>query len=516
MYAISEHDNIQERDRMKTAYFRRYGCRWTELCRLLYFNPTTMGVIDPMHTFMLGLTCTLWFSVWVKGGPGGDRVMLRGRTETKERELDLIHALLRLFEMPRWFARLPAEVGYPTGGNLTSDKWKALVLLYGPTAIPLVLADAAAECSEGLAPGQVPRVPREAAANFLKMATVLKILLRREVTEQDLAQAIMLFKEWFEEFVQIYGSKCVTPTFHWLTHMDAQIRRYGPVHGFWTYLYERLNKVMKTYRTNNHGGGELEVTFSREWKREMMIARLSAALVKQDNDPMGKEVALEIQKQTRDQLRAGTLAEMVQQDGVGDESRAEQRRCVADGRSQTSSLDGSQVPGLLHWYRQHRPAWDLRRPDEYKAPEGSRFLDDHARFHQRLLLQGRRIDTCPQDKPNKSDSLVVMRMRPCLAWAGKLRSVFAHKQCGDTRLFVEVAWLKPLEQDLTIQGMYLPYPELEVEFWQYEEYLAPNADGPPAVLLAQLLDGVAARCAVEVEGHLVWVTTGISLHGKAY
>lgn len=58
------------------------------------------------------------------------------------------------------------------------------------------------------------------------------------------------------------------PNHHYLTHIFDQIEDYGPVYGFWTFLFERLNKVLKNYAQNNHAGGELEVTFFRECSRE--------------------------------------------------------------------------------------------------------------------------------------------------------------------------------------------------------------------------------------------------------
>jgi hypothetical protein len=39
------------------------------------------------------------------------------------------------------------------------------------------------------------------------------------------------------------------------------------MHGFWTFLFERLNKVLKSYNSSNHAGGELEVSFFREFQR---------------------------------------------------------------------------------------------------------------------------------------------------------------------------------------------------------------------------------------------------------
>lgn len=37
--------------------------------------------------------------------------------------------------MPSWVARLPKDVRYPAGGSLTSDEWKALLLVYSPIVV---------------------------------------------------------------------------------------------------------------------------------------------------------------------------------------------------------------------------------------------------------------------------------------------------------------------------------------------------------------------------------------------
>jgi hypothetical protein len=39
-------------------------------------------------------------------------------------------------------------------------------------------------------------------------------------------------------------------------------------------VFERLNKVLKSYSTNNHAGGELETTFVREFMRNTSLRRL--------------------------------------------------------------------------------------------------------------------------------------------------------------------------------------------------------------------------------------------------
>ncbi|KAG1836492.1 hypothetical protein C8R48DRAFT_584352, partial [Suillus tomentosus] len=53
----------------------------------------------------------------------------------------------------------------------------------------------------------------------------------------------------------------VKPMHHWVTHIFHPLRDYGPVYRFWTFVFKRLNKLLKSYSTHNHGAGELEVGF---------------------------------------------------------------------------------------------------------------------------------------------------------------------------------------------------------------------------------------------------------------
>ena len=57
-------------------------------------------------------------------------------------------------------------------------------------------------------------------------------------------------------------------------HTPECVRDFGPLHGFWTFLFKRLNKVLKSYKTNNHSGGEVEATFFREFYRSILTSRL--------------------------------------------------------------------------------------------------------------------------------------------------------------------------------------------------------------------------------------------------
>ena len=66
----------------------------------------------------------------------------------------------------------------------------------------------------------------------------------------------------------------VKPNHHWIVHIFEQIRDYGPVYGLWTFTFERLNKVLKSYATNNHSGGAIEVSFFRAFRRDSRLREI--------------------------------------------------------------------------------------------------------------------------------------------------------------------------------------------------------------------------------------------------
>jgi hypothetical protein len=52
------------------------------------------------------------------------------------------------------------------------------------------------------------------------------------------------------------------------------VQNYGLLHEFWTFLFEQLNKVLKSYKTSNHAGGELKTSFFRGFHHTVQEAQL--------------------------------------------------------------------------------------------------------------------------------------------------------------------------------------------------------------------------------------------------
>ncbi|KAJ7824386.1 hypothetical protein B0H14DRAFT_3728705 [Mycena olivaceomarginata] len=251
-----------------------------------------------MHNLLLGLAKTQWYTVWIKSGS------LRADTASFHRELHTIHEFLETFESPLWAGRLPLRVGEPAGGSLTADEYKFAVT--GPWAliIPVVwdrfIKEAKNEFQtaqrrhpaalreyekkklaweEGPKTSAQPKPPKPPRVrlqegeddNFLKFSAFLKIVVGNSIRTDVLPTVVVLLRDYLLKFSELYGSGHMRPNHHWAVHIPDQISLYGPLNGFWAFLTERLNKILKNLNSNNWTGGRLEVSMMREFHRSTRI-----------------------------------------------------------------------------------------------------------------------------------------------------------------------------------------------------------------------------------------------------
>ncbi|KAJ6536329.1 hypothetical protein B0H19DRAFT_1213761 [Mycena capillaripes] len=267
----------------REEFFSRFGVQYTVYAELEYFDIVKWTVIDPMHNLLLGMGAkTQWFSQWIKKGS------LRASTGTKPRELNLIHKFLETFVAPPWAGCIPLRVGEPAGGSLTADEykfattdpWAMIVLVTYDLEVPMVWEEFLPESikdhkraekdypkvlqawkqkvTEAEQAGKpLPVKPKQAVArmqededlNFLRFCTFLRMIIG----------------------TTLYGADSCKPNLHWAIHVPEQIHNFGPLHGFWAFLPERLNKVLKNTNSNNWTGGRLEVSMMREFQRIVLM-----------------------------------------------------------------------------------------------------------------------------------------------------------------------------------------------------------------------------------------------------
>ncbi|KIO00297.1 hypothetical protein M404DRAFT_29676 [Pisolithus tinctorius Marx 270] len=79
-------------------------------------------------------------------------------------------------------------------------------------------------------------------ANFLKPSMAIRILIKHAITDDDIDKADRLLHEYNIELIKLYGSGVIKPNHHYSTHVGNCACNFGPLHDFWTFLFECLNK----------------------------------------------------------------------------------------------------------------------------------------------------------------------------------------------------------------------------------------------------------------------------------
>ncbi|TFK52674.1 hypothetical protein OE88DRAFT_1712157 [Heliocybe sulcata] len=263
-------DNAADRD----EFFTAFGSRWTEFARLPYFDLVRYTLIDPMHNILQGIAKNQWYAQWIK------TKALRASTPKQGRELGMVHKFLETFESPLWAGRLPLRMGEPAGGSLTADEYKLASTVALPMIIPVVW-DAFLDASK-------KEFSKEMKAYRVALKQHKQELLawqsqhdgdtageqspqkkaRLEAAQRPAATKPSRTATSKKRKAELYGEGAMKPNHHWVVHLPDQIRDYAAVYNFWLFLVERLNKTLKNYNNNHHGGGELEVTLMRTFYRE--------------------------------------------------------------------------------------------------------------------------------------------------------------------------------------------------------------------------------------------------------
>ncbi|KIP01574.1 hypothetical protein PHLGIDRAFT_42332, partial [Phlebiopsis gigantea 11061_1 CR5-6] len=313
-WARAWRDAASEKER--DDIFEAHGARWSELLRLKYWNPFKHLMLDAAHALFLGALQRHCRQIWgmdvrLTDGDGLEfRPSTRGhvipptpeqmdfavkvfRQGTKTRLNKLGVALLQavadyysipyrgnkkqdmekytkarqvltqarktavlgketLHEvwsdmqktvLPSWIAPAPRNVGDGRHGKLTADQWRTLctvhlvitlVRMWGPTA--------PAERSHKI------------LDNYMHMVAGVKLATMRSTSPQKASQFVQHWLQYLHGVLDLYPGSNLSPNQHLAAHLGPQMVWAGPSHSLWTFIFERLNKLLRDIPTNNRIG----------------------------------------------------------------------------------------------------------------------------------------------------------------------------------------------------------------------------------------------------------------------
>ena len=212
---IQKERTITERQRLESLY----GCRYSALLDLSYFDPVRMTIIDPMHNLFLGTAKHV-----VK-----DTLISKGLIQDKH--TTQIQETMNSMKTPQTVGRIPHKIASGFAA-FTADQFKNWVTLYSIPCLKQILPDDHLEC-------------------WRHFVLACRILCRHQLTKEDVTLADALLLHFCKRFERMNGEYSITPNMHMHCHLKDVLLDYGPVYSFWCFSYERYNGILETQPTNN-------------------------------------------------------------------------------------------------------------------------------------------------------------------------------------------------------------------------------------------------------------------------
>ncbi|KAJ7136506.1 hypothetical protein C8R43DRAFT_893851 [Mycena crocata] len=287
------------------SYFDRSGLRWTEFLRLPYFDLPTMLVIDSMHNLFLGLLKEhfrniLGFrptkskknskkghpdnlpkssAIYIAKGLGCTDLLKKGRTRSEKNpntdyictkfivekasdpesidqtpapqveaitqaEREALWADLETMIKPSWMTSVPPKFGGESSdGKLKADQWRTLGTVYMP--ITLIRLWCASEA------GSYRRELLELTMDLVSAVILASSRVTSPSNANHCKKFLLKYRAGLNKLFPDY--KC-HPNHHMALHIPDFLELFGPIHGWWTFPFERLIGKLQKVRTNYKPG----------------------------------------------------------------------------------------------------------------------------------------------------------------------------------------------------------------------------------------------------------------------
>ena len=196
----------------------KYGCRYSVLLELPYFNPCRMLTIDIMHNVYLG-TGKHMLTLWLTHGL------------ISSANYNVLQEIIDDITVPADIGRIPQKIASGFSG-FTAEQLKNWINLYSVPVLYEILPTEHMECWR-----------------YFVLAS--RILSRRKLSQSLINLSDTLLMKFCRTVQDLYGEMAITPNLHMHAHLQQTVEDYGPAHGFWLFPYERCNGILGKQPNNN-------------------------------------------------------------------------------------------------------------------------------------------------------------------------------------------------------------------------------------------------------------------------
>lgn len=219
-----------------------YGCRYSVLTKLSYWDPVRHHVIDPMHNLFEG-TAKAMFRLYVE------------RSILTSEKMEILESSLRRMKYSYDIGKFPLNIA-SNWTSLTADNWKMWTLHLSMYALKDILPEQDYKC-------------------WQTFVLACRKIVKPQLSKNDANLSRLLFAKFGSSVATLYGEMFVKPNMHLSCHLSQCIIDYGSIYGFWCFAYERTNGILGSYHTNNR---DFEIQLMREFLTSMQLCGIQQCI----------------------------------------------------------------------------------------------------------------------------------------------------------------------------------------------------------------------------------------------
>ncbi len=165
-----------------------------------------------------------------------DSVSVRTIGPISDDELKTIHSYIASTVRPRWHKSPPKNLGEARHGKLKADQWRSLMEF----DIPVALAQLWTENSER----------QQLFHCTMLLAIAIRYATSHVVTQEHISQYKKYMLDYLKALRQIDPQSTLHPNHHEALHIPDFLELFGPMHGWWMFVYERMIGLLQQTNTN--------------------------------------------------------------------------------------------------------------------------------------------------------------------------------------------------------------------------------------------------------------------------
>ncbi|KZT32552.1 hypothetical protein SISSUDRAFT_957467, partial [Sistotremastrum suecicum HHB10207 ss-3] len=142
---------------------------------------------------------------------------------------------------PSWLGRAPKRAGSAQQGKLKADEWRSFCCI--SLVFTLIRIWGHDEGRYG-----------EMLANFMHLVDMVNLAHYRELDEKTIESYRCATLDYLEGVKALFYDHTLVPNHHAVMHLPDLFRRFGPVHAWRTFAFERYNGMMQSINHNSRIG----------------------------------------------------------------------------------------------------------------------------------------------------------------------------------------------------------------------------------------------------------------------